>query len=89
MKRRFAVKFLRPELAEKRESLARFQREAQAAGALESEHLAAAVDFDREAADRNILALRPGMPIHAVSAKTGAGMEEFLDALRARVPASR
>src|SRR5262249_53073871 len=33
------------ELAEKRESLARFQREAQAAGALESEHLAAAVDF--------------------------------------------
>ncbi|HEX5102143.1 MAG TPA: protein kinase [Polyangiaceae bacterium] len=45
VKRRFAVKFLRPELAEKRESLARFQREAQAAGALESEHLAAAVDF--------------------------------------------
>jgi hydrogenase nickel incorporation protein HypB len=51
--------------------------------------LAAAVEFDRDAADRNILALRPGMPIHAVSAKTGAGMEEFLDALRARVPASR
>jgi eukaryotic-like serine/threonine-protein kinase len=45
VRRRFAVKFLRPELAAKRESLARFQREAQAAGALESEHVAAAVDF--------------------------------------------
>jgi serine/threonine-protein kinase len=45
VKRRFAVKFLRPELAEKRDSLARFQREAQTAGALESENLAAAVDF--------------------------------------------
>ncbi|HEX6278310.1 MAG TPA: protein kinase [Polyangiaceae bacterium] len=45
VKRRFAVKFLRPELTEKRESLARFQREAEAAGALESEHVAAAVDF--------------------------------------------
>jgi serine/threonine-protein kinase len=45
VKRRFAVKFLRPDLAEKRESLTRFQREAQTAGALESENLAAAVDF--------------------------------------------
>jgi serine/threonine protein kinase len=45
VRRRFAVKFLRPDLAEKRESLARFQREAEAAGALESENLTAAVDF--------------------------------------------
>jgi serine/threonine-protein kinase len=45
VKRRFAVKFLRPELTERRESLARFQREAQTAGALESENLTAAVDF--------------------------------------------
>jgi hydrogenase nickel incorporation protein HypB len=51
--------------------------------------LAAAVEFDRAAAERHILALRPGMPIHAVSAKTGAGMAEFLDALRARVPVTR
>jgi len=45
VKRRFAVKFLRADLAVERASLARFQREAQAAGALESEHVAAAVDF--------------------------------------------
>jgi serine/threonine-protein kinase len=45
VKRRFAVKFLRADLAVERASLARFQREAQAAGALESEHIAAALDF--------------------------------------------
>jgi serine/threonine-protein kinase len=43
--RRFAVKFLHHDLALRRELLARFQREAEAAGALESEHVAAAVDF--------------------------------------------
>jgi serine/threonine protein kinase len=43
--RRFAIKFLRPELVKKRESLARFQREAQAAGALESDNVAAVLDF--------------------------------------------
>jgi eukaryotic-like serine/threonine-protein kinase len=45
VRRRFAVKFLRPDLAERRDILNRFQREAEAAGALESEHVAAAVDF--------------------------------------------
>jgi eukaryotic-like serine/threonine-protein kinase len=45
VKRRVAVKFLRADLAVERSSLARFQREAQAAGALESEHIAAALDF--------------------------------------------
>lgn len=45
VKRRFAVKFLRPDLADKRESLGRFQREAEAAGGLESEHIASVVDF--------------------------------------------
>jgi serine/threonine-protein kinase len=45
VKRRFAVKFLHPDLARKRELLARFQREAEAAGALESENVAAALDF--------------------------------------------
>lgn len=45
VKRRFAVKFLRPDLADKRESLGRFQREAEAAGSLESEHIASVVDF--------------------------------------------
>jgi tRNA A-37 threonylcarbamoyl transferase component Bud32 len=45
VKRRFAVKFLRSDLAERRDILTRFQREAEAAGALESEHVAAALDF--------------------------------------------
>ena len=43
--RRFAVKFLRPELATELDMLARFRREAQAAGSLESEHVVAVVDF--------------------------------------------
>ena len=45
VKRRFAVKLLRADLAERRDILARFQREAEAAGALESENVTAAVDF--------------------------------------------
>ena len=45
VRRRFAVKFLRRDLAERRDILTRFQREAEAAGALESENVAAAVDF--------------------------------------------
>ncbi len=43
--------------------------------------LAAAVDFDRAAACGNIQAVRPGMTILETSAKTGAGMEEWLDLL--------
>ena len=45
VRRRFAVKFMRRDLAERRDILTRFQREAEAAGALESENVAAAVDF--------------------------------------------
>ncbi|HVY41246.1 MAG TPA: serine/threonine-protein kinase [Polyangia bacterium] len=45
VRRRFAIKFLRRDLAERREILTRFQREAEAAGALEHENVAAAVDF--------------------------------------------
>jgi serine/threonine-protein kinase len=45
VRRRFAVKFLRRDLAERRDILTRFHREAEAAGALESEHVVAAVDF--------------------------------------------
>jgi serine/threonine-protein kinase len=45
VKRRFAIKFLHPDLAARRDILTRFQREAEAAGALESENVAAAVDF--------------------------------------------
>lgn len=57
--------------------------------------LAAAVEFDATAANASIQAVRPGMAIFDVSAKSGAGMEEFLDFLRSRrdvaraVPASQ
>ena len=40
--------------------------------------LADAVEFDRAAAERNIQAVRPGMPTFAVSAKSGYGMPELL-----------
>jgi hydrogenase nickel incorporation protein HypB len=46
--------------------------------------LAAAVDFDGPAARRNIEAVRPGMAIFEVSAKTGEGMEPLLDYLLRR-----
>lgn len=47
--------------------------------------LAEAAEFDREAARRNILTVRPGMRIVEVSAKTGEGMaeaEEMMEGLR-------
>jgi len=45
--RRFAIKFLHPGVASGNDANARFLREAQAAGALDNEHIAAVVDFDR------------------------------------------
>jgi endoglucanase len=45
VRRRFAIKFLRRDLAERRDILGRFQREAAAAGALENDNVTAAVDF--------------------------------------------
>src|ERR1700685_149966 len=47
--------------------------------------LAAAVEFDEAAARCNIQAVRPGMEILRVSAKTGEGMDEYLGFLRARL----
>jgi tRNA A-37 threonylcarbamoyl transferase component Bud32 len=44
--RRFAIKFLKPGLTQGQDAHARFLREAQAAGALDNEHIAAVVDFD-------------------------------------------
>jgi len=41
--------------------------------------LATAVEFDEEAAARNIEAVRPGMEIRQVSAKTGANLEPLMD----------
>ena len=40
--------------------------------------LAEAVEFDLRAARENIQAVRPGMKVFEVSAKTGEGMDEFL-----------
>ena len=46
--------------------------------------LAAAVEFDATATRRSIPAVRPGMEVFEVSAKTGAGMSRWLDYLRCR-----
>jgi hydrogenase nickel incorporation protein HypB len=46
--------------------------------------LAAAVEFDAAAAQASVAAVRPGMAIFAVSAKTGEGMEEWLSFLQSR-----
>ena len=43
--------------------------------------LAEAVDFDREAAHKSLQAIRPGIHIFETSAKTGAGMDAWLDYL--------
>ena len=44
--------------------------------------LATAVEFDWSAASRNIQAVRPGMRAMRVSAKTGDGMNEWMEFLR-------
>jgi hydrogenase nickel incorporation protein HypB len=47
--------------------------------------LAAAVEFDEALARRNIQAVRPGMEILKLSAKTGEGMSGFLQFLESRI----
>lgn len=51
--------------------------------------LAAAVEFNQEAANQNIQAVRPGMKILNVSSKSGEGIEKFLEFLEMRLDASR
>jgi hydrogenase nickel incorporation protein HypB len=46
--------------------------------------LASAVEFDWHSAHGNIQAVRPGMQVFKLSAKTGDGMKEYLDFLTAR-----
>ncbi|HEX4643622.1 MAG TPA: hydrogenase nickel incorporation protein HypB [Candidatus Acidoferrales bacterium] len=46
--------------------------------------LATAVEFDEAAARRNIQAVRPGMEVFKLSAKTGEGMDEYLNYLELR-----
>jgi hydrogenase nickel incorporation protein HypB len=47
--------------------------------------LAEAVEFSWENAEANIHAVRPGMPILKLSAKTGEGMDQYLRFLSARL----
>jgi len=51
--------------------------------------LAAAVEFDWEAARKSIESVRPGMRIFRLSAKTGEGMEQYLDFLSQQLEQSR
>jgi len=51
--------------------------------------LAAAVEFDEALTRRNIQAVRPGMQVLKLSAKTGAGMSDFLEFLERLHPRSR
>lgn len=51
--------------------------------------LATAVEFDEAMADRNIQAVRPGMEILKLSAKTGEGMAAYLQFLKRRWTGTR
>jgi hydrogenase nickel incorporation protein HypB len=46
--------------------------------------LAAAAEFDLESAGSNIQAVRPGMPVLQVSAKNGAGIDEWANFVQSR-----
>jgi hydrogenase nickel incorporation protein HypB len=50
--------------------------------------LAEAVEFDRGAARANIESVRPGMPLLELSAKTGQGMDPWLELLASRIRTS-
>jgi hydrogenase nickel incorporation protein HypB len=50
--------------------------------------LAEAVEFDRGAARANIESVRPGMPLLELSAKTGQGMEAWMELLASRIRTS-
>lgn len=50
--------------------------------------LAVACEFDREAAHSSIQAVRPGMRVFELSAKTGTGMDAWLGFLRSRCAAA-
>jgi hydrogenase nickel incorporation protein HypB len=51
--------------------------------------LAEAVELDLPAVHRNIEAVRPGIPVFEVSARTGKGMDAWLDHLAAGLAAAR
>jgi hydrogenase nickel incorporation protein HypB len=47
------------------------------------------VEFDEALAQRNVQAVRPGMEVFKLSAKTGEGMPEYLEYLERRRARSR
>lgn len=51
--------------------------------------LADVLEFDREQMRRSIEAVKPGMPVFEVSAKTGLGMDAWIDGLSARIAAKK
>lgn len=51
--------------------------------------LAEAVEFDREAALRNIQAVRPGLPVLETSARKGTGLETWINLLLSRLQERR
>ncbi len=51
--------------------------------------LAAAVEFDWDAARTSIQSVRPGMQVFRLSAKTGEGMEEYLNFLSRQLAEQR
>jgi hydrogenase nickel incorporation protein HypB len=51
--------------------------------------LASAVEFDWQAAYGNVQAVRPGMPVLKLSARSGEGMDDYLDFLQKRLNESR
>src|SRR5581483_1963187 len=67
--RRFAIKFLHPEMVGQPELVARFRREASAAGALDSENIASILDFGT-AAD--------GVPYIVMELLAGGDLGRFL-----------
>jgi len=51
--------------------------------------LASAVEFDWQAAYANVQAVRPGMQVLRLSARSGEGMDDYLDFLQKRLKESR
>jgi hydrogenase nickel incorporation protein HypB len=51
--------------------------------------LATAVEFNWEAARKSIESVRPGMQVFRLSAKSGTGMQAYLDFLAQRLTAER
>jgi len=59
----------------------------QLCGVITKMDLADAVEFDAAAAHASIQSVRPGMRVFEVSAKTGAGMDEWLEFVQSHAAA--